>query len=289
MPVSLTIEPCMEEYYKTYNNKRDPTDSGFDLFTMETMEISPSMTGPVIISTAISFGVELLVNIGHYKVVPRSSISKTRLRLSERGKIYHPGNSYTLTVDVYVFGTEPFTIKKGERYFQLIRTDLAPFKVNLEIPHTLYVKCPNPEILEMYKAELASRETDIHELFPLLTCTTLEPHASTLVKTGAHVELVSSAGESKPLYLDLMDDGSLLALANYRGIIDAGYRGELMVPIDYGISPIVRNCPLVQQKLDNFDHAYISAGDSRPFRVVFVDELNTSRRGDGGFGSTGRS
>lgn len=223
MSVSLTTSPHVEEYYKNYNTSRDPMDSGFDLFVPETIEISPA-SGPVILSTTISFAIELFVKDGNFKIVPRSSISKTKIRLTERGKIYSVGNSYELSVDVYVFGNEPVTINAGERYFQLIKTDLEPFKMHLEMPYTLYVKCPKPDILELYKAEIASRDAPTYDEFPLLVNATLEPHTSTIVGTGAHVELVSSTGKSMPLYLDLMCEGTLLSLANYRGIIDAGYR-----------------------------------------------------------------
>jgi dUTP diphosphatase len=74
-----------------------------------------------------------------------------------------------------------------------------------------------------------------------------------------------------------------LTLANAPGLIDAGYRGELI-------------CAVVN--LDRHDAVEISAGDRIAQLVVvpvaavtpvFVEELPASTRGAGGFGSTGVS
>ncbi len=72
-----------------------------------------------------------------------------------------------------------------------------------------------------------------------------------------------------------------LRLANSIGLIDAGYRGELMAVVD-NIS----------------DHDYIVSEGSRLFQVVNAelkpfdkvteDNLSETDRGDGGFGSTGK-
>ena len=73
-----------------------------------------------------------------------------------------------------------------------------------------------------------------------------------------------------------------LRMANSIGLIDSGYRGELMAVVD-NIS----------------DTDYIVEKDSRLFQIVnsdlksfskveYVDELSETSRGDGGFGSTGK-
>src|SRR5919106_4368598 len=73
-----------------------------------------------------------------------------------------------------------------------------------------------------------------------------------------------------------------LALVNAPGLIDSGYRGEIRV--------IVVN-------LDSTDSIHIKRGDKiaqlviQPVAVavpVEMDDLPTSQRGEGGFGSTGR-
>ena len=72
-----------------------------------------------------------------------------------------------------------------------------------------------------------------------------------------------------------------LTLANAPGLIDAGYRGELI-------------CSVVN--LDRDESVKIARGDRiaqlvivavPEFRPAWVDELPPSSRGEGGFGSTG--
>ena len=74
-----------------------------------------------------------------------------------------------------------------------------------------------------------------------------------------------------------------LTLANAPGLIDAGYRGEVV-------------CAMVN--LDREEAVSISRGDRIAQLVIvevpevrpgWVDELPESTRGEGGFGSTGRS
>jgi dUTP pyrophosphatase len=74
-----------------------------------------------------------------------------------------------------------------------------------------------------------------------------------------------------------------LTLANAPGLIDAGYRGEVM-------------CAVVN--LDPHEPVEIAEGDRIALLVLvalpdvapaFVDELPATTRGEGGFGSTGRS
>lgn len=73
-------------------------------------------------------------------------------------------------------------------------------------------------------------------------------------------------------------------LANNVGIIDSGYRGNLgaMFDVVYSNEPV--KCDKHQRLVQ------ICGPTMRPFKVVIVDsdsELSTTRRGSGGFGSTG--
>ena len=71
-----------------------------------------------------------------------------------------------------------------------------------------------------------------------------------------------------------------LRMSNSIGIMDAGYRGNFMVPIDnlsdedFIIEKHTRLFQVVSSNLNNID-------------VKIVNELSTSKRGTGGFGSTG--
>ena len=88
-----------------------------------------------------------------------------------------------------------------------------------------------------------------------------------------------------------------LRLANSTGIIDSGYRGEIKSPLT--------NTPDIYNFTKDFnggfdtmyDYSYeikkgarliqICAPDLSPFSVSFVDSLDETERGEGGFGSTG--
>ena len=72
-----------------------------------------------------------------------------------------------------------------------------------------------------------------------------------------------------------------LRQANNIGIIDSGYRGHIMVPVDnrsnedYIIKPKQRLFQLVHPTL-------------KPISIEIVEKLDDTERGDGGFGSTGK-
>ena len=69
-------------------------------------------------------------------------------------------------------------------------------------------------------------------------------------------------------------------LANSIGIIDAGYRGNIKAK--------VRNFdPLEISSLTSFSSYFqIIAPDLKPIKINIVNNLTTTTRGDGGFGST---
>jgi dUTP pyrophosphatase len=67
-------------------------------------------------------------------------------------------------------------------------------------------------------------------------------------------------------------------LANSVGIIDAGYRGNLMAK--------VRCFNTNGEVMRQGSHFQIVAPDLKPIKVYVVNSLSKSSRGDGGFGST---
>ncbi|MDP6169785.1 MAG: dUTP diphosphatase [Candidatus Marinimicrobia bacterium] len=107
----------------------------------------------------------------------------------------------------------------------------------------------------------------------------IEPGQTALIKLGVYCENL----DQRP-YL-LMPRSSIsktpLRLCNSVGLIDAGYRGELMAAVDnvkqeaYEIKPGQRLFQLVSM-------------DGAPIYFELVDELTQTERGTGGFGSTGQ-
>ena len=75
-----------------------------------------------------------------------------------------------------------------------------------------------------------------------------------------------------------------LRLANNIGIIDSGYRGNIIGMFD--VLPLTEDF-----KMERFSRLLqICSGNLEPFQVKLVDnldELGTTERGSGGFGSTG--
>ena len=98
-----------------------------------------------------------------------------------------------------------------------------------------------------------------------------------------HLGIACENAENKP-YL-LMPRSSIaktpLRLCNSIGLIDGGYRGEIMAVVDniktedFTVEPGQRLFQLV-------------AMDGSPIHFELVDELSDTTRGSGGFGSTGK-
>ena len=86
-----------------------------------------------------------------------------------------------------------------------------------------------------------------------------------------------------------------LRLANSVGIIDSGYRGELMAKVD-NINGCSCDCSCDNEAGDSVDYVVgqhsrlfqVCAPDLSPFASVeIVESLDDTSRGAGGFGSTG--
>jgi dUTP pyrophosphatase len=92
-----------------------------------------------------------------------------------------------------------------------------------------------------------------------------------------------------------------LCLANSVGIIDAGYRGNLKIALKYVptteflielVSGLLLPTEVCSKHTFTFNKgdrvAQLCSADLSTFTFTLVDELSTSTRGDGGFGSTGK-
>jgi len=110
----------------------------------------------------------------------------------------------------------------------------------------------------------------------------IEPKETTLIKMGIACEMTD---DYLPTSYMLVPRSSIyktpLRMANSIGIIDAGYRGEIMAAVDnisdedYMVSPGDRLFQLVHPSL-------------YPITASLAKELSDTKRGDGGFGSTGK-
>ena len=72
-----------------------------------------------------------------------------------------------------------------------------------------------------------------------------------------------------------------LRMSNSVGIIDAGYRGNIIACVDN-----IKNEPYTISQADRLFQ--ICAGNLEPIKFTVVEELSNTQRGSGGFGSTGQ-
>ncbi|HBM15016.1 MAG TPA: dUTP diphosphatase [Lentisphaeria bacterium] len=110
---------------------------------------------------------------------------------------------------------------------------------------------------------------------------TLEPGISKLVPTGLFIELpIHYEAQIRPRSGLAIKHN--LTVTNSPGTIDAGYRGEVCVIMlnagreNYHIKRGDRVAQMVISKLPEVE-------------MIQVEELSTSKRGAGGFGSTGKA
>lgn len=107
-----------------------------------------------------------------------------------------------------------------------------------------------------------------------------------MVKRRRPNRVVYDRGEEIPTGFYLYPRSSIsktpLLMANSVGIIDSGYRGNIIAALRNldSLNPhvISKHQRLVQ----------ICAPDLSPFDIVFVDLMDETSRGEGGFGSTGK-
>ena len=117
------------------------------------------------------------------------------------------------------------------------------------------------------------------DLYNLDTPVTVNPHETVLVHTGLSVEIPE--GYAGLIYARSgLASKRGLAPANKVGVIDADYRGEVMVAL--------HNHSEIPATVDA--HERIAQLVVTPFLKVeyeLADELSDTVRGEGGFGSTG--
>ena len=143
----------------------------------------------------------------------------------------------------------------------------------------LKIKPFNTVVKELYENHGHFHDGDAGNDLFVVTEQTIKAGESTLI----HLQIACENTENNS-YL-LMPRSSIaktpLRLSNSIGLIDGGYRGEIMAAVDniktedYTVEPGQRLFQLV-------------AMDGSPIHFELVDELSDTTRGSGGFGSTGK-
>lgn len=137
--LELQVKFDSDEIKSMYDveNAQYSTDSGWDLRFTEDVTIQAGETHK------FDFGVSVCCYDADFEgcalwLLPRSSIVKTPLRLANSMGLID--SSYRGTLKVYVdnIKSEPFTVKKGERLFQITSSSLRPMALSVvkELPHS---------------------------------------------------------------------------------------------------------------------------------------------------------
>ena len=136
----------------------------------------------------------------------------------------------------------------------------------------------NAEVKQLYDNHGHFHDGDAGLDIYVINEQTIDPDETSLI----HLQIACETSDGRP-YL-LMPRSSIaktpLRLCNSIGLIDGGYRGEIMAVVDnvkkepYTVKPGQRLFQLV-------------AMDGSPIHFTLVDKLTESTRGEGGFGSTG--
>lgn len=162
--------------------------------------------------------------------------------------------------------------------------------------YTLYLEAENDTIREKYATHSFFHDGDAGvDLFTVET-TTVGMGKATFLNFGIKCKMVGPDGN--PCSYFLYPRSSIckvpLMMANHTGIIDAGYRGNIMAPVRY--LPFADD----RQGTPELGMAYTVPVDTRLFQICAPTlgsinlvvlptgtHLDETTRGSGGFGSTG--
>jgi dUTP pyrophosphatase len=116
-----------DEITKLYFQKLNYNDdSGFDIYTPEETVI-PAKSSKIV---NMKIKCEPLFNSGYY-IYPRSSISKTPLRLANSVGIIDKGYRGNIMTALDNISDEDYVIKKGDRIIQLCHPSLQSMEINI--------------------------------------------------------------------------------------------------------------------------------------------------------------
>jgi len=129
VPTSVEAKTVYEAVREAYLAKPlKERDAGFDLVTDATV-LSPNAFGAVLNQqTAAALYDDLKGTFRAFWLLPRSSLSKTRLRLSNSVGLIDAGYRGTLLAKVDNHDTESATVTHNTRFFQIAAPDLLPFE-----------------------------------------------------------------------------------------------------------------------------------------------------------------
>ena len=130
--MKLLVKPLNEELYLKYSNHThyNQGDSGLDLFFPEDIVVPANSLGFMVDLQIQSEALNNDQNLSYW-LMPRSSISKTSLRMSNSIGLIDAGYRGNIMVALDNHSSEPFTIQKDTRLFQICSPILEPIDVEV--------------------------------------------------------------------------------------------------------------------------------------------------------------
>ena len=126
--MKLLIKPLnnlSREFYSNHNHFHDG-DAGLDLYVLEDQVFNPGETGKI----KLGISCENVDGKGYF-LFPRSSISKTPLRMANSIGLIDGGYRGEIMAVCDNIKDYEFSISKGDRLFQLVSADLSSIEFEI--------------------------------------------------------------------------------------------------------------------------------------------------------------
>ena len=126
--MKLLIKPLnslSKEFYSNHNHFHDG-DAGLDLYVLEDQTFKPGETGKI----KLGISCENIDGKGYF-LFPRSSISKTPLRMANSIGLIDGGYRGEIMAVCDNIKDYEFSISKGDRLFQLVSADLSSIEFKI--------------------------------------------------------------------------------------------------------------------------------------------------------------
>ena len=126
--MKLLIKPLnslSKEFYSNHNHFHDG-DAGLDLYVLEDQTFKPGETGKI----KLGISCENVDGKGYF-LFPRSSISKTPLRMANSIGLIDGGYRGEIMAVCDNIKDYEFSISKGDRLFQLVSADLSSIEFKI--------------------------------------------------------------------------------------------------------------------------------------------------------------
>ena len=143
----------------------------------------------------------------------------------------------------------------------------------------LLIKTLNDESNKMYSSHGHFHDGDAGLDLYVLENITFAPGETKLIKLGISCE--PEGGKAYYLFPRSSISKTPLRMSNSIGLIDGGYRGEIMASCDN-----IKDFEFTAKKGDRLFQ--LVASDSSSISYALVEDLSSTTRGSGGFGSTGK-